>query len=358
MELTETIRLSPSLDDRERLIAYCRRVNTACNWLSEIAFDEKLFHWYKLQKRTYQELRNKFNLSSAQIVSIVRKVADAYKGQRERKVVFRLKGAIPLYRHSYKKDETVCFYGFRIPFRAKENVPLSGKAQAQLVIQGKKFLIRQIVKVGSPDVKPAKDYLGVDLGVKNIAVDSDGQFYTGREVNGLRIRHLRLRAKLQKKGTKSAKRLLKKRSGKESRFARNINHIVSKDVVNKANDTGRGMALEDLRNIRASIKVRRPQRYLLHSWGFGQLRSFIEYKAERLGVPVVFVNPKDTSRTCPSCGCVDRRNRKEQALFECVGCGYAGHADRIAAENIRRAAGNQPHVAPKLGSCECTQLSA
>jgi len=73
----------------------------------------------------------------------------------------------------------------------------------------------------------------------------------------------------------------------------------------------------------------------LHSWSFNQLRQFIAYKTALAGVQVVYVDPHNTSRTCPACGLVDARNRPTQARFQCVSCGLAGLADLIAAENIR-----------------------
>jgi len=97
--------------------------------------------------------------------------------------------------------------------------------------------------------------------------------------------------------------------------------------------------------IRMRITVPRLRRATLSSWSFNQLRSFIAYKAEREGVTAVLVDPWNTSRTCPECGTIDKRNRKSQRLFSCVSCGFAGLADHIAAENIRRAAVNQPIVA-------------
>jgi len=138
---------------------------------------------------------------------------------------------------------------------------------------------------------------------------------------------------------------LKKRRRKESRFARDVNHRISKKLVAKAKDTGCGIALEDLKGIRKRITVRRPQRRIQHSWAFSQLRLFVEYKAKLAGVRVVLVDPRNTSQTCPVCGCVDKANRPSQSLFSCVSCAFSGHADRIAAENIRRAAVNRPYVA-------------
>jgi putative transposase len=90
------------------------------------------------------------------------------------------------------------------------------------------------------------DIIGIDLGVTNIAVDSDGEIFRGTHINNVRIRYAKLRAKLQRKGTKSSKRLLRKRNRRESRFAKDLNHCISKKVVKKAERTSRGIALENL----------------------------------------------------------------------------------------------------------------
>jgi putative transposase len=131
------------------------------------------------------------------------------------------------------------------------------------------------------------DALGIDLGVVNIATDSDGEIHSGRAINNVRARHRRLRTKLQKKGTKGTRRRLKRLAGKERRFARHVNHVISKRIVAKAERTTRGLALEDLQGIRTRARARRPQRAALHSWAFAQLRAFLVYKARRVGVRVV-----------------------------------------------------------------------
>ena len=92
--------------------------------------------------------------------------------------------------------------------------------------------------------------------------------------------------------------------------------------------------LEDLTHIRRRMTVRRKQRARQHNWSFGQLRSFIAYKAKLAGVPVVFVDPRNTSRTCNRCGFVSKRNRTSQAEFSCIRCGHQAHADLNAARNL------------------------
>jgi IS605 OrfB family transposase len=201
--------------------------------------------------------------------------------------------------------------------------------------------------------------LGVDLGVTNIAVDSDGTIHSASHVNNVRFRHRRLRSRLQAKGTRSAKRRLKKLSGREHRFAKDTNHCISKKLVAKAKDTGRAIALETLGGIRNRVTVRRVQRATLHSWSFFQLRAFVEYKAQRAGVPVVLVDPRNTSRTCPKCGHIDKANRKSQSAFSCVVCGFSGLADHIAAVNIsRRAVVNLPIVVRAVSQVAVSHIAS
>jgi len=117
-------------------------------------------------------------------------------------------------------------------------------------------------------------FVGVDLGIVNIATISGGVVMAGRGLNRHRKREQDLRAKLQAKGTKSAKRLLKKRRRRESRHVADVNHCISKRIVAEAQRTGRGIALGDLRGIRERARFRKPQRATLHSWAFHQLGGF------------------------------------------------------------------------------------
>jgi transposase len=255
MLVTTVLRLDPSEEVFNRLRAQLRLFNQAASWLSGIAFQEKLWGWLPLQHRSYRELSERFGLKAAEAVVCIRKVASSYKymARRSRQASFRPQGAIPLYKHRYKRDGTVSFYGFRIPFQARPGVVLSSDCQAKLIFDGQKFLLHQVLEVEEKPALPSKDHLGVDLGLARIAVDSEGVThpakphpFTPGQLRGLRRRHGRLRRKLQKKKTRSAKRLLRKRRRKERRFASHVNHAIAKDLVAKAKGTGRGIALEDL----------------------------------------------------------------------------------------------------------------
>ncbi|MEP6774704.1 MAG: transposase, partial [Chloroflexota bacterium] len=154
----------------------------------------------------------------------------------------------------------------------------------------------------------------------------------------IRHRNARLRAKLQSKGTKAAKRLLRKRRRKEGRFANHVNHVISKGIVREAKALGQGIALENLSGIRDRVTVRVSHRRTLHSWAFYQLRQHITYKAILAGVPVALIDPRNTSRMCSECGYTDKANRPSQSLFLCRQCQFSALADYNAAVNISRAA--------------------
>ena len=122
--------------------------------------------------------------------------------------------------------------------------------------------------------------------------------------------------------------------------------MISKEIVQKAKGTSSAIAIEDLSGIRTRTTVRKGIRYIHNSWAFYQLRQFIEYKAWEAGIPVIAIDPHNTSRECPMCHTIDKRNRPERSRFKCVSCRFEGEADFIASLNIRnRVAVNLPIVA-------------
>jgi putative transposase len=356
MKLTAQVKLLPTPEQADALRHTLEQANAACRFVSETAWETKTFRQYDLHHKCYQAVREQFVLSAQVAVRVIAKVADAYKLDRKIKRTFKTTGSIAYDDRilSWRlQDQTVSIWTvngrLRIPcVCGAQQLELlqTRQGQSDLGLYKGLFFLSATCEVGEPKPVDVESALGVDLGVTNIAVDSDGQVHSASHINNLRHRHRRLRARLQAKGTRSAKRKLKRLSGKERRFAKDTNHCISKKLVAKAKDTNRAIALEDLQGIRARVTVRRSQRATLHSWAFFQLRFFVTYKAKRAGVPVFLVDPRNTSRTCPACGHIDKANRPSQSKFSCVVCGCAGLADHIAAVNIgRRAAVNPPIVA-------------
>ncbi len=357
MLVTLKIKLLTDPEQYSKILETMRTFNKACNYISQLTFEKKIFNKVKLQQECYYEVRDKFKLSAQFVIRAISKVTESYKANKKALHTFKQTGAIVYDQRllSYKGLEHASILTMdgriRVPmvFGEYQKDIIDGRrirGQADLVLVDGIFYLLVIIEL--PDGSPidTKNFLGVDLGIKNIAVDSDGETFSGDKVNGMRHRHARLRAKLQKKGTKSAKRLFKKRSKKEQRFARDVNHCISKKLIAKAKGTGRGISLEDLKGIRERTTVKKSQRRQHNSWAFYQLRQFIQYKATLAGVPVVLVNPRNTSRECPACGHIDKKNRPTRDTFCCQSCSYAGPADSVAAVNIGcRAVVMQPHAA-------------
>lgn len=360
MKLIAQVKLQPTEEQHAALKQTLETANAACNYVSAVAWETKTFGQFALHKLCYRDVRTRFGMGADATVRVFAKVADSYKLDKRSKRTFNSLGAFPFNDRLVSYKLSKCLVSVwtvdgrqKMPFVCGELQAklLEGlRGECDLVYRNGAFYLHQCCDVHEPATENVDSFLGIDLGIANVAVDSDGRFYQGKTVKGVRCRHRRLRAKLQAKGTRSAKRCLKKLSGKERCFATDVNHCISKQIVQTAQGTGRGIALENLTYIRDRVTARRGQRALLHSWAFAQLRQFVTYKARRTGIPIVAVDPRNTSRTCPACGCVDKRNRPSQDTFLCVTCGVSGRADHFAAITIgRRALVSAPNVAILAG---------
>ncbi len=357
MLVTEMLKLAPSAEEGEALLTTVRTCNAAAARAAEVAFKHKTANKIRLQSLCYAQLREEFGLSAQMAIRAIAKACAAYKRDKNIQPTFRPLGAVAYDQRilSWKGRNRVSILtlGGRIivpvvwqgRWLGTPGTTLRGAAD--LIYRDGQFYLAVVIDVPEPPPGPEPTrWLGVDLGIVTLATDCDGTAYTGKAVRAVRYRSRQLRARLQSKGTKSARRLLRKRRRRESRFARDVNHVTSKAIVREAKGTGRGIKLEDLSGIRGRVTVRTAQRADAHSWAFSQLRRFIAYKAALAGVPVVLVDPRNTSRECPECGLIDKRNRPSRDVFCCRRCGLAGSADHIAARNISgRAAVMQPDAA-------------
>lgn len=356
MKLIAQVKLQTTSEQAAALRRTMEEANRACNYIAGIAWEKRTFRRYQLQKLVYRDVRSTYDLSAQVVVRCIAKVADSYKLDKQCKRTFRSLGAISyderILRWTVDTSEVSIWTSQgrqRIPFVCGEHqreLLKTRQGESDLIFYHHQFYLSATCEVDEPLPIESHGVLGIDMGVVNIAVDSDGRIYSDKAIKEVRHRNRRLRAKLQQKGTRSAKRLLRKLSGKEARFARQVNHTISKQIVKLAQGTHRDIALEDLKGIRGRVTARRDQRATLHSWSFYQLRTFLEYKSKLAGIQLIAVDPRNTSRTCPVCGCVDKRNRSSQSTFSCVSCGFSGLADQIAACNIAsRVVVNPPNVA-------------
>jgi len=354
MKLVANVQLTPTKEEAKQLRLTLEACNAACNAASQAgfeAFGPKKVRQYNLQKVVYQRLRDDFGLTAQAAVRSIAKVADAYKAAKANRhkldepIKFRKHAAQPyddrIFRFLPGADAvSIWTLGGRLklPFvcgERQQELLEHRKGEVDLMlVKGKWFLV-VVCDVPDPEAIGLEDVLGVDFGVVNLAFDSNGKSYTGADIEKVRSRFALRRAMLQRRGTKAAKRRLKKLSGKEARFRKHENHRISKEIVATAERSRSAIAVEDLTHIRKRTKVRKAQRSRLAGWSFNQLRQFATYKARLKGIPVIAVDPRDTSRGCPECGVVDKANRKTQSEFSCVHCGYQAAADFVGARNIR-----------------------
>jgi IS605 OrfB family transposase len=173
--------------------------------------------------------------------------------------------------------------------------------------------------------------IGVDRGINNLIATSDGWLYDSAHIFSVKQRYVKLRSRLQSKGTRSAKRHLSKVRGKEQRFMRDVNHVLSRRLIDSAGLNG-VIVLERLKGIKEA-RHRHEQNWLFSNWAFYQLEQFLAYKGEELGVAVEFVRAAYTSQTCSVCGNL-RKGQRQGSTFVCKACGVVLHADLNAASNI------------------------
>ncbi|WP_432988988.1 RNA-guided endonuclease InsQ/TnpB family protein [Dactylosporangium sp. CA-233914] len=368
MNLVVQVKLLPTAEQASALEATLRACNTAASDVAATAREIGCYRNYDLRRHIYQGIKDDHRLGAQAAQHVIKKVCDAYKtlaaniragnlgkpGSKRRRnaetnpVSFRWDAAQPYdarmlsWQHDARtvsiwtvsgRLKGVAFTGSSDQIKAVATMPVG---ESDLVHRDGMWFLYATVEVPEPELIGPAGFLGVDMGIANIAYDSDGNRHAGTRLNGYRRRQVRLRRRLQQRNTKSARRLLARRRCKEARHAANVNHIIAKTIVTEAARTGRGVAVEDLTGIRDRVRLRKPQRVTLSSWSFHQLGAFLAYKARRAGVPLVEVDPRYTSQTCHRCGHRDKRNRPDQGTFACRSCGVVAHADHNAALNIAR----------------------
>ncbi len=361
MKITLQLKLLPDAEQAGAFARTLTQFNAAANSVAEAAFKERLANKFELQKLVYRDIRNRFDIPADMAIRVIAQVVEAYKRDRSKQPVFKPLASVP---YSYGRN-----YSFKGMDRVSIQVAPSGrlivpfvcgqyqrdrfglaKGQADLVFRDEQWFL--YVSIDVPDVaaKETADFIGVDLGVENIATDSDGNTTNSKKIEkvrrnlaGRRRRLGRASGGASRKKRRHCHKAIVRLKRRESRFRKDINHVISKSLVDTAKRTGRGIALEDLKGIRERVRLRKCQRARHDSWAYAQLRAFIEYKAAMAGVPVVAVDARYTSQTCSACGHCERSNRKSQSEFKCRSCGFVLHADRNAALNIRaKAVVNRP----------------
>jgi IS605 OrfB family transposase len=213
------------------------------------------------------------------------------------------------------------------------------KGEADLVYKKGKFYLFQTIDVPDEKIDDIEEFIGVDFGFNDIVVTSDGVKHSADGLNKHREHRQKVRSSIQAKADTSkrsskrnCRKLLKRLSGRERTHTQIINHTIAKSIIFYAKENGKGVAIEDLTNIRFTSKRRNKKfRTKINKWSFAQLRSYLVYKGLLYGVPVIIVNPRYTSQTCNVCKHIGERTNKH---FKCKKCGNNMDADLNAAINI------------------------
>ena len=317
----------------------------ACNLLVEIVCEDsdrkqRLWQRYNLHHVGYHRVREAVPQLGAQLTcNAVRVVSAAYKSLLTNnpkyvkdkklalpKIVFKNVGIhLDARTLSFSKDRTSATV---FTTQKRVNVRLCPGAFQQEILSGGQWRECELVYKR----KKKEEILGVDLGENNVAATSDGRLFKAGKLKNDRDKYLSQRTRLQRNGSRNAKRQLKRISGRERRHVEHVNHTVSKSIVQEAVENNKRLiVLEDLTHIRERIKAGRRVRARLHRWPFRQLQQMIVDKATRVGIRVLLVDPRYTSKTCSECGAIGKRAKHR---FECY-CGYRAHSDLNAGRNLQ-----------------------
>ena len=377
--ITLKLRLYPNQQQANLLEATMQQYQLACNLVSTYYFE----HNFKpnqsdLQKHLYHLIRNKFGLKAQMTESTFKTVLARYKaintqlrqspyhfkdnntnqwytekrdlGWLQKPINFK-RPQCDLVRNndwSFVKDQlSINTLGKRekVNYTAKgfeKYFKLGKLGTAKLVKSCGHYFLHVACTLETPSFSKTnlKHVVGIDRGLRFLTTvygeKGTTSFVSGKSVIIKRRKYKRLRQQLQSKGTKSAKRRLKKIGQRENRWMSDINHQVTKALVDKY---GRGtvFTIEDLTNVRfATEKVAKTNRYEQVSWAFYQFEQFLTYKAEMMDSTVVKVDAYYTSQRCPKCGVVDKQARNHATHeYHCEHCGYTSNDDRIGAMNIQ-----------------------
>jgi IS605 OrfB family transposase len=345
MKKTIKIKLITNEEQHNSLLATMNMFSVVCNDISSIAFENKEFRKFLIHKLAYHNLKEKYtNFSSQLLIRAFDIVAQSYidRGCKRKYPTYFKKQAAVVYddRIITFKENFVNIWTVngrtKIPIHIhnKEIFNLR-KGQSDLIFQNGNFYLCCVIDFPNKEKFIPKDVIGIDLGINQLATTSDHQSYSGDLVEKKRIKYSSHRYRLQKKNSRNAKRKIKQIGNKEARFRKDVNHCISKKIVEKAKGTNCAISLENLTGINNRTTVRKSQRNQRMSWSFYQLKTFIKYKAEEQGITVIEIDPKNTSRTCNKCKYCDKKNRKNQSGFHCLECGYTENADYNASLNIR-----------------------
>lgn len=357
--VTAKIQIVPSTSEQHELLHRTMRAYmSACNLVSETVLSTRNLIQSQLNNVLYYDLRQQFNLRSQMAQSVLKTVIASYKAILEsQKEWIKPNYSKPqldlVWNRDYSLDKKQNLFSVNtLEGRIKVKFYNQGFEQyftdnckfgtAKLVFKHNKFFLHIPVTYEVSELKSSEisNVVGIDRGLRFLAVtyDSKGNtvFYSGKELKQKRAHYKQLRRQLQKVGTPSSRRRLKRIGQRENRWVSDVNHCISKALVN-SNPEKTLFVLEDLSNIRtATEQVCLNNKYFMVSWPYYDLELKIAYKAVRRNSTTMLINPAYTSQRCPKCGHIEKGNRdKKHHIFCCKNCGYTSNDDRVASMNIQ-----------------------
>ena len=358
MTVTAKIQISVNADSKVLLDETMSVYSDACNYVSDYVFRTHDLKQFSLNKVLYSTLREKFGLKSQMAQSVFKTVIARYKTILENQKEwiqpsFKKHQYDLVWNRDYSLTQN-CFSVNTLNGRVKLPYFSEGMSKyfnhdiykfgtAKLVNKhGKYFLhIPVTYDVEESNISDIRNVVGIDRGINFVVATYDSKhksgFVSGKPIKQKRASYSKLRKELQMRQTPSSRRRLKAIGQRENRWMQDVNHQVSKALV-ESNPKHTLFVLEDLSGVRnATERVRTKDRYVSVSWSFYDLEQKLIYKAKQNQSTVIKVAPHYTSQCCPVCGHIEKANRNKKIhLFTCKNCGYKSNDDRIGAMNLYR----------------------
>ncbi|MEG4578009.1 transposase [Microcoleus sp. N3A4] len=324
----------------------------ACNQILVVAKQEKCYNTTKLHHLVYQSVRAATGLKANHVCQAIRRVVGNCSASQQVHTFRPTSIALDIRTFKYVEDEQtvgVTLKSGRVNFKLSiggyQIALLRGQTLTSATLNQTRqgdYYINFVVEIDTPPTAKTPKIIGVDLGRTDIATSSTGKAWNGKQLQATRDRYSRVRANVQRKRTRSSRRLTRRLQGREQRFQKWLNHNISKELVQDAKRLNATLAFEDLTGIRESLNTKprsKIERRRTNNWAFYQLRLFVGYKSAIAGVPVVFVPPAYTSKTCSRCHHVhpetdQKKSYRNGKKFKCGHCGFEHDADLNASKNI------------------------
>lgn len=348
MKRTVAIKLILTPQQSDALLETQVEFSNACNQIVPFVVENRCWNRVALHHLCYYKVRESVPAIGSQMAcNAIYKTCCAYKALKVKKsqdvpsINFKKNVSIHYDKRTYSiKSETISLFttsgrikcGFTPGDFQREYLEKGIVKEAELIRKGRRWFFNIVLDIPDVEIKKEGKIIAIDVGENNLATTSNGTIHGGGRLRHKRDKFLARRRKLQSNGSRSAKRCLKRISGRERRHVKETNHIISKAIIEEAvKYESRAIILEDLTNIRKRIKGNKRLRSRLHRWSWYELQQFLEYKAQAIGIATKYVNPAYTSQTCSICDCLGSRHKH---LFKCLNCGSYQHSDRNAAVNL------------------------